>query len=343
MDAFITGLAVHLPEQIVTNDDLQRENPGWDMPRVEAKTGIRQRHIAARGECASDLGFAAADKLLRGMEVDRSSIDCVLLCTQSPDYVLPTTACLLQDRLGLSTRCAALDFNQGCSGFVYGLYLAKALVASGMARKILLITAETYSKLIHPQDRSVRVLFGDGASACLVTNDSRGARIGTCVMGTDGSGCENLIVPAGGGRQPWSAETGRETKDDQGSVRSANNLYMNGQELFLFTLQRVPEVVSATLAASSTTMQDIDHFVFHQANEFMNEHLRAKLSIPREKAPIVMQGCGNTVSSTIPIALHSIGTDGKLRSGQKVMLVGFGVGYSWGACLVTWGDGTHLA
>ncbi len=335
MEAYIAGIACHLPEGVVSNEELQAENPDWDLARLEKKVGIRQRHIAAPGETASDLGYAAAARLLAGMDVDPASIDALLFCTQSPDYFLPTTACILQDRLGLPTTCAALDFNQGCSGYVYGLYLAKGLVASGMAKNVLLVTAETYSKFIHPRDRSVRVLFGDGASATLINADPAGARIGACTLGTDGSGYQNLIVPAGGSRRPLAADTGEEAEDENGSVRSAENLFMDGQELFLFTLKRVPEVVNATLRSAETELEDVRWFVFHQANAFMNDHLRSKLRIQKERAPICVEECGNTVSSTIPLTIRAAG--GEFAPGEKVMLVGFGVGYSWGASMLEWG------
>ena len=335
MDAYIAGIACHLPETVVTNEALGAENPDWDLERLGKKVGIAQRHVAAPGETASDLGYAAAEKLLDGMGIDRASVDCLLLCTQSPDYFLPTTACILQDRLGLPTSCAALDFNQGCSGYVYGLFLAKGLVASGMARNVLLVTAETYSKFIHPRDRSVRVLFGDGASATLINGDPAGARIGACSLGTDGSGHQNLIVPAGGSRRPLADDTRVEAEDENGSVRSAENLFMDGQELFLFTLKRVPQVVNETLERSGVELGDVRWFVFHQANAFMNDHLRSKLKIPRERAPLCMEQCGNTVSSTIPMAMHAAG--GAFAPGERVMLVGFGVGYSWGAAMLDWG------
>jgi len=335
-DAYIAGIAYHLPEQVVTNAALQVEQPDWDMTRLESKVGIRQRHIAAPDEAASDLGVAAANKLLDGMRIDRASIDVLLFCTQSPDYFLPTTACILQDRLGLPTTCAALDFNQGCSGYVYGLWLSRALVASGSARNVLLVTAETYSKFIHPQDRSVRVLFGDGASATLVTSTPGGARIGATILGTDGSGYGNLIVPAGGSRTPLGTATAVETTDENGSVRTPANLFMNGQELFLFTLKRIPDLVRRTLDAAGLAADDVRWYVFHQANTFMNDHLRTKLKIPKERAPLFMESCGNTVSSTIPIVLHE--GSGDFAPGDPVMLVGFGVGYSWGACVLEWGE-----
>ncbi len=336
MEAHVSGIAFALPEREEPNEALQLDNPAWDMSRVEQKVGIRARRIAGPGETAADLGYAAARRLLDGMGVDAASVDVLLFCTQSPDYFLPTTACVLQDRLGLPTSCAALDFNQGCSGYVYGLWLARALVVSGSARTVLLVTAETYSKFIHPRDRSVRVLFGDGAAATLVTAEPGGARIGACTLGTDGAGYRNLIVPAGGARLRPSPATRCETEDENGSVRTPEHLFMDGPELFAFTLKRVPEVVRTTLERAGTTAAEVDWFVFHQANAFMNEHLRAKLKLPREKAPLHLERYGNTVSSTIPIALHE--SAGAFRAGQRVMLVGFGVGYSWGATLLDWGD-----
>jgi len=334
VNAYIAGVSSYLPDQILTNEQLQVENPDWDMDRIESKVGIKARHIAAPGECASDLAYAAAAQLLAGMQLDPTAVDCLILCTQSPDYQLPTTACILQNRLGLPTTCAALDFNQGCSGYVYGLFLAKGLVAAGLCRNVLLLTAETYSKVIHPRDRSVRVLFGDGATATLINSDPSGARIGEFSLGTDGSGYANLIVPAGASRQPVNEVTGQLTEDEGGSVRSAENLFMDGQELFTFTLKRVPEVVNATLSKAGITKDQVDWFIFHQANAFMNEHLRMKLKVPKEKAPLCLEQIGNTVSNTIPLTIHEVGHS--FRAGEKVMLVGFGVGYSWGACLLDW-------
>jgi 3-oxoacyl-[acyl-carrier-protein] synthase-3 len=335
VDAFLESVAYHLPSRVVTNDELHRENPEWDVARIAAKTGIRARHVAAPDETAVDLGAAAAERLLDGAGIARESVDALLFCTQSPDYALPTSACVLQDRLGLRTSCAALDFNQGCSGFVYGLYLAKGLVASGLARRVLLVTADTYTKFIHPRDRAVRVLFGDGAAAALVSGAGDGARIGSLALGTDGSGYDRLIVPAGGARRPACAATREEVTDENGSVRSAEHLYMDGPALFNFTLRRVPEVVDAVLGAEGVARDAVHWWVFHQANAFMNQHLRAKLGIPKERAPLVLETVGNTVSSTIPIALRE--SAAQFAPGERVALVGFGVGFSWGAAVLEWG------
>ncbi len=332
--AYWTGVASFIPPRRVTNEELA-EAVGWDAEKIFAKTGIRARGVAGEDECASDLAVSAAKALFDQGLCAPKDIDFLLFCTQSPDYFLPTTACLLQSRLGLSTTCGALDFNQGCSGFVYGLSLAKGLIESDAARNVLLVTAETYTKFVHPRDRSVRVLFGDGAAATLITGiQSELDGIGPFVFGTDGRGGKELIVPAGGLRQRCSADTGREVTDPGGNTRSADNLYMNGPEIFNFTLRTVPPVITGLLEKAQLTMDEVDYFVFHQANRFMLEHLRDKLRIPPEKFCVNMEFSGNTVSSTIPMAVGQARGAGAIRPGHRVMVVGFGVGYSWAAAMV---------
>ncbi len=262
-----------------------------------------------------------------------------MLCTQSPDYFLPTTACLLQDRLGLPTACFALDFNQGCSGFVYGLGVAKGLIETGQARRVLLITAETYTKYIHPRDKSVRTIFGDAAAATLiegVTAASDAPLIGPFVYGTDGSGARHLIVSSGGTRQPLPEAAPAESGAGDGAPPAGRYLFMNGAEVFDFALRVVPDAFAAVLDAAGKKSEDVDLFVFHQANQYMLQSLRLALNLPQEKFVIAMRHCGNTVSSTIPIALKHAALDRRLAHGNLVMLIGFGVGYSWGAAMIRW-------
>jgi 3-oxoacyl-[acyl-carrier-protein] synthase-3 len=339
MRARIEGIAFYLPEGVLTNRDLAEQYPEWSVEKIQAKTGIAQRHIAAENECSSDLAVAAALNLFAETGRDPEEIDYLLLCTQSPDHFLPTTACLVQHRLGIPTRAGALDFNLGCSGFIYGLGMAQGLIGSGQASRVLLITAETYSKFIHPMDKSVRTLFGDAAAATLIVADPEWAKdcsTAVYVYGTDGAGAGNLIVPAGGMRRAHSAATALEMPDDNGNVRSLDHLFMNGAEIFNFTLKTVPDSVQRLLEKSGRALDDVDLFVFHQANQYMLEHLRKKLKVPSEKFYLFLAECGNTVSSTIPIALKQAVSEGKLKPGQTVMLVGFGVGYSWGAVLLEW-------
>ncbi|MBI2392741.1 MAG: ketoacyl-ACP synthase III [Deltaproteobacteria bacterium] len=321
--AAIRAVDYHLPEARLSNDDLAREHPEWSVEKIASKTGIDERRIAAEGECASDLAVAAATKLFVRGVVQPDQVDYLLLCTQTPDHFLPTTACLVQSRLGLPTTAGALDLNLGCSGYVYGLGLAKGLVESGQAERVLFLTADTYSKVLDREDKGVRTIFGDGAAATLIerTEGDRDA-LGPFAVGTDGRGAEHLIVARGGFRHGPGGE--RPT------------LHMNGPEIFTFTLRVVPPLIAQLLERAACRLDDVDLFVFHQANEFMLEHLRNKLRIPREKFFVGMRRCGNTVSSTIPIALCDAAAEGRLPSGARVMLVGFGVGYSWGATLIRW-------
>lgn len=325
--ASIKAIAFHLPERILGNDELEEEYDSFPASQIYEKTGIRERRIAKREECASDLAFEAAETLLSENSIDRNSIDTLIFCTQTPDYFLPTSACILQDRLKLNTSVAAMDINLGCSGYVYSLGIAKGLIETGQAKVVLLLTADTYSKLLHWEDRNVRSIFGDaGAATLIVGRESDVPYLGPFVYGTDGEGACNLIVESGGFRKP-----GREETD-------LPRLDMNGPQIFHFTLKAVPRLVDQILDKAEISLSDVDLFVFHQANRFMLEHLREKIGIPEERFLIAMDLHGNTVSASIPIALRSAMESGRLKHGMKLMLVGFGVGYSWGATIVEWND-----
>jgi 3-oxoacyl-[acyl-carrier-protein] synthase III len=331
MKANIKAISYYLPEEILSNDLINQEFPEWDIEKISSKTGISLRHISAKDEFSSDMAVKAAEKLFEEHNIDRLEIDYLLFCTQSPDYFLPTTACIIQEKLGLETTIGALDFNLGCSGFVYGLSLAKGLIAGDMAKNVLLITAETYSKFIHPKDKSNKTIFGDAAAATLITAEKGFCLIENFVFGTDGKGAENLIVKQGGMRFSVSDEN-EDISDEFGNVRNDKNLYMNGTEIFNFTGEFVPKLTESILQKSNLTKDDIDLFIFHQANKYMLNHLRKKIKIPEEKFFIAMEHCGNTVSSTIPIALYEAQKQNRLAASKNLILAGFGVGYSWAAC-----------
>ncbi|PWB25715.1 3-oxoacyl-ACP synthase III family protein [Flavobacterium sp. HTF] len=331
MKANIKAISYYLPETVLSNDLINEEFPEWGIEKISSKTGINSRHISAKDEFSSDMAVKAAEKLFEEHNINKSDIDYLLFCTQSPDYFLPTTACIIQEKLGLQTSIGALDFNLGCSGFVYGLSLAKGLIAGEMAKNVLLITSETYSKFIHPKDKSNKTIFGDAAAAALITSEKGFCSIGNFIFGTDGKGAENLIVKQGGMRFPVSDEN-EDKVDEFGNVRNDKNLFMNGAEIFNFTGEFVPKLTEAILEKSNLTKDDIDLFVFHQANKYMLNHLRKKIKIPEEKFFIAMEDCGNTVSSTIPIALYEAQKQGKIGDSKNIILAGFGVGYSWAAC-----------
>lgn len=333
--AKIFGIQGHLPERIETNEDLAKQNPDWDMVRIAGKTGITSRHIAGPNETASDLGYAAAAKLLAKNIVPISEVDYLIVGTQTPDHFLPSDACVLQHRLGLGKHIGAFDYRLGCSGYVCGLQLAKSLVETGAAKNVLLITADTYSKFIHPQDRTVRALFGDGAAATIVgRTEDAGLHIGPFVTGTDGSMSQCLTVPAGAFRLPRSAQTAVEHRDASGSVRSMDHLYMDGQAIFSFALNTVPTASKQLLSKAQLPADSVDWWVFHQANRFMLESLMRVCGIAEQKMVYAMQEVGNTVSASIPLAIEDYMVHGKIQPGQRLALVGFGVGLSWNACLV---------
>ena len=343
MQAAIKAIEYYLPENVLTNEQLALEYPGWDADKIESKVGIAVRHIAEEGECSSDLAFMSAQKMFEEGVCEPQEIDFLLFCTQSPDYFLPTTACILQDRLRLPKASGAMDFNLGCSGYIYGLGLAKGLIETGQARNVLLLTAETYSKYIHPQDKSVRTLFGDAAAATLVSGvdhvatDGAEPFIGPFVYGTDGSGSSNLMVPAGGMRRPHTEASAEVRVDDRGNLRSDDNLFMDGPEIFAFSLRTVPKAVRELLALAGMETEEVDLFVFHQANQHMLNHLRKKMKIPEDKFYFALREVGNTVSATIPIALRQAIDEQALGPGQTALIVGFGVGYSWGTTLIRLG------
>ncbi|HEX4326341.1 MAG TPA: ketoacyl-ACP synthase III [Burkholderiales bacterium] len=334
LTATIAAIDEYLPAAKLSNQELSAQFPDWPPEKILEKTGIELRGVAGPDECASDLGFAAARKLFERGVVRPEEIDFLLFCSQAPDYILPTTACLLQERLGLPTTCGALDLNLGCSGFVYGLSLAKGLIESNGLRNVLLITADTYSKFIHPLDKSVRTVFGDGAAATLIRAvESDQPALGPFEFGSDGRGAQHLIVPAGGFRQPRSAATALEQGDSSGNVRSADHLYMNGPEIMQFTLKNIPPLCQKLAARAGIALDQVDYFVFHQASAYMLETLRKKIRIAPEKFSVCLRDVGNTVSSTIPISLKRDWSRGAIKSGNLIMLVGFGVGYSWAATL----------
>jgi 3-oxoacyl-[acyl-carrier-protein] synthase-3 len=324
--ASIGPIAIHFPDRVETNDQLALEFPEWNIPMIAEKTGILQRYVAAPGECASDLGYAAARKLFDRYDIDPRSIDFLLLCTQTPDYPLPTTACLLQHRLNLRTSSGALDVNLGCSGFVYGLALADGLIRSGTVRRILLITAETYSKYICPEDRSLRTIFSDAGAATLIDAAEKPSLFGF-QFGTDGSGADMLLVSNRGLRPHADAIQPRHRK------RWNSELYMDGPSLMNFTIGAVPKLVDEILAAANMSSKEIDLYLLHQATLKMLQQLQQRLGVTDAELPICLENCGNTVSSTIPILIDHLRSQERLRPNTKCVLIGFGVGLSWAGCV----------
>lgn len=329
MKAYISAISYSLPKKVLTNEELADIFPEWSVEKIANKVGIKTRHIADEGETAVDLAVTAAETLFSEYNLDRNKIDFVLFCTQSPDYLLPASACIIQHRLKLATSVGAVDINQGCSGYIYGLSLAKGLISANIAKQVLLLTGDTYSKYIHELDKGNRTIFGDAATATLVTND-QGLEIGSFILGTNGGGAEDLIIRTGGARN--RTQMHQTEIDDAGNIKSANHLFMDGAEIFKFTSENVPQLVDETLKANLIQMCDVNSFIFHQANKYMINYLRKRIKIPEEKFPIYMESVGNTVSSSIPIVLAELRKDEKLTG--NILLAGFGVGFSWGGVVI---------
>jgi len=329
--AYIKAISYYLPEKVVTNEELLKEFPEWSVDKVAQKVGVDSRHLASEGETAGDMAEKAVRILFKEYDINPQSIDFIMLCTQSPDYFLPSTACILQNRLGIPTSAGAFDYNLGCSGCIYGMAIAKGLIASGIAKNVLLLTAETYNKYLHPSDKSNRSIFGDGAAACLISTDGM-AEIGEFSLGTDGSGANNLIVKTGAAR--YNQPTGMSVEDDEGHLWYDDYLYMNGGAIFNFTLDAVPVMMKDILTKNNLAKEEIDYFVFHQANKFMLNTIRKVCALPKDKFYVNLTETGNTVSSTVLIGLKDCIDNKSITAGMKVMISGFGVGLSWGGTIL---------
>jgi 3-oxoacyl-[acyl-carrier-protein] synthase-3 len=334
MRAHIAAVEYVLPDYCLTNEELDRLHPEWSIHKVAERAGVITRFICAETETALDLATAACQQLLERSGLIGKDVGAIIFCTQSPDHVMPPNATLLQHRLGLPTSIAAFDYSLACSGFIYGLFMAKALIESELLDNILLVTAESYSKHINPADRATMALFGDGAAVTLLHRGKKG--IGEFVVGTDGSGGDRFIIPAGGARILDSQATFGEMKKSRGDVRTDHNIHMDGPAVLAFAKERVPPCVRDLLVKTGYLIDDISLFVFHQASGLSLDYLEKALAIPASKMYRNLSKVGNTVSASIPIALRDAELEGRIVPGSRLMLVGFGVGFSWGACIVDW-------
>ena len=336
----ILAVRYSLPETSLTHAELEGRFGVDAMKRVVSGTGIRNRRVVRDGRTGADFAFTAAEQLLAEEKIDRNSIDLVIMCTQTPDYLLPTTACVLHERLALKNECACFDINLGCSQYVYALSVAHSMIMAGTASRALVLTGDTMSRTVHPQDKAVVPLLADGGSATLVGPVPAGRGFLRFRLGTDGSSHRNLMTPAGGYRTPRSPQTAIERTDADGNVRSDDSLYMNGPAIFHFSISVVPPTIAKLLADLSLTMADIDLFLFHQANKFMLDYLVKKMAIPAERTFFFIEEIGNMSGSSVPIVLTEAWKAGKIVPGKKVLLIAFGVGLSWGATVITWPEPT---
>lgn len=332
MNAIIKHIEYYLPERIVSNNDLRNEFPAWDLDKIQTKSGVASRHIAASGETALDLSIKACEKLFA--TYDKNEIDGIIYCTQSPDYIMPSNSFLIQRHFSLSENLFCYDFNHACTGYIYGLMMAHSYIRSGIAQKILLITADTYSKYINRADRSTRVLFGDGAAVSVIEATEKNEGIIDLQVATYGSGYDKFMIPAGGARLPQSAETAIPNGDLHGNIRSRNDIKMDGMAVWSFINSKVPDQIRGLLERNQLTLADIDLVVFHQASLMTLDSLIKILNLDMDKVFINISELGNTVSASIPIALKDAIDAGRIKTNQRILLSGFGVGLAYGTILI---------
>ena len=322
----IKAISYYLPDKRLTNDDLYEELGTLQPAEIFKRVGVKERRIRGNGEIGSDLAFKSSQLLFDEHGIDKKEIDFLLFCTEGLDYKGPATACIMQDRLGLRKSIGAMDVPMGCAGFTNGLVVAKALIESGQFSNILLQTADIPSSVIHPNDMDLRMLFGDAGASTLISASAHSG-IGHFVMGTDGGGAEKLIVRKSNTRTPVDTEWLKEHAEVGGMV--FGRMEMDGLEVFSFSMREVPPMVDQILAKNEMNINDIDLFVFHQANAFILKMLARKLKIDPEKVYNCMEYVGNTVSASVPIALAMAEKKGKIKKGDKVLIAAFGIGFSW--------------
>ena len=334
---YISAINYYLPGTVENNYDLQQEYPEKVKPNLIEMVGVKSRRVVEKGTRASSLALQSGLQLLEETKFDKSKIDALVYCSLHHDYITPSTSCILQDQLGLSTRIATFDITHGCSGYVYGLALAKSIMTGLGMNNVLFLTSSVLTKYIDDANISLRILFGDAASATLLSRaDERGkGDVGEFVLATDGAGHERIIIRDGLDAKPLS-ETSYIPKTDQfGNIYTDSCMYMDGQGVLLFTIKRIPVLIEQTLEKNGLHKDDIDLYILHQANRFSLEVVRKKLDIAPERFFYSMEHTGNTVQATIPICIKDAMDQGKIKPGSKVLIAGFGTGLSWGATVIT--------
>lgn len=327
----ISGICCALPKNAVSVEDLGKDFFNInDIKRISQVVGLKKLYISNNEQTSADFCYSAAEKLIANLKWEKESIDCLIFVSQTSDYILPATACILQHRLGLSKNCAAFDVNLGCSGYVYGLWMASEFIKTGTCKRVLVLFGDTISKTVSRMDKSVALLFGDGGSATALEVDQDSSN-STFILKTDGSGAENLIIPAGGFRKRISDRTKIIITDEDGNKRTEENLYMNGAEIFSFTITEVPIILKEIMECHSWEIDDVDYFLFHQANNYMLKYLIKKLKLPSGKVPLNIEKFGNTSGLSIPLLICDQLHEEILDKNLKVIMIGFGVGLSWGA------------
>jgi len=332
--AAITAIHHCVPARRLTEAELETRFGARQVQSIAKLSGIRERRIVDPGMTASDLAFAAADRLLKGRGIPPESIDLLVVATQTGDYQIPGTAFVLHERLGLSQRCTVYDLNQGCAAYPYALALAQGLFAAGLAKRALILNTDALSGIIHPLDRTLVTLHGDGAVATLLEPAQSDEGLLGFHLGVDSSGWRYLSMPASGARQPRSEQTRQENTDEAGCVRTPEHFQMNGQAIFHFAIHKVPEVTREALTRFGVSVADLDLVILHQANRFMIEQIYKKLAVPVEKQFFYLEEVGNLSGASAPAVLSEAVRQARVKPGAMILLAAFGVGLSWGLTLI---------
>ena len=333
----VTALAASVPRTVIHNYDYTDYFPVDQVKEVVDKVGVYERRFADDEICSSDLCYAAAERLFADNDIDRNEIDLLVFISQTPDYRMPATSILLQHRLGLPHSCIAFDINLGCAAFCYGLSVVYGMMQSGRIRKALLLDGETRSKVYSPKDRRSAFIFGDAGVAALIERD---AKFGDSwfSLNSDGSRGDLIMIKGGGYRFPSSQETLREkVVDEYGNVRSDEQGYMRGGDVFKFVIGEIPRDIKKTLETAGMSKDDFDYIVFHQANNFINSYIAKKMKLDSDKIPSTIAKFGNTSSVSVPLTIVSELRD-RLQGEKKLLLSAFGVGMSWATAIVPFVD-----
>lgn len=325
----IAGISSAVPKSSADLNTAKSYLPESDIERIIANSGVVNRRVAPEGTTAADLCSVAADKLLEELQWARESVDLLIFISQTPDYVLPATSYRLHSELKLPDTCLSFDINLGCSGFTHGLFVVRSLMTAPNIKRALLLCGDTITRISNPSDRSTSLLFGDAGSAAAIEKSEIDS-FAASVWGSDGDGYSSLIVPGGAFKNPWTPEFMEAKEDSDGNKRRPVDLEMDGAKIFQFTIKRVPPMVKQVLQEADWSVDDVDSFVFHQANKFIINYLGKKLRLPAEKVPTCLEEYGNTSCASIPMTMVTRLRE-QLDSPKKLVLIGFGVGLSWSA------------
>ena len=343
---YINAISSHLPDEFISNDYIIEDYYRYGGDPAETITseiifeqcGVRKRHICPLGDTAKDLGNRAAELLFAEWNIPKNRVEYLIFVSDALEYKGPTTAAVMQHNLGLENSIGAIDILHGCTGWMYGVSLAKALISSGQVDNVLLVTADVPTKVIHPIDIELRAIFSDGAAATFISSNAiengLNASIGDFIFGTDGGGEKNLWVERSATREPADIAWLKQHEDIPTKL-GGGRLRMSSPKIFLFAFRKVPDLIKKILEKHKLQQDDIDFFILHQANGTMLEFLRKRMKIPKEKFIISIEDIGNTVSASIPIAMKGLIEEGSFKKGNKIVVAGFGIGYSWGATILT--------